>query len=472
MKFFSYISVTFLLLSCLSGGCRAPRTQSTESAATDSSAKEGSVTLRPEVADAPEITIPAEGFSWDALALIAAQRSVEARMTALRLESNRLQNRLELTPRDPQLRLNSAFDTERDYKPGDGKTREESEDYGASLRFYISSPFVNRWIRKQSAYGARAIVVADNELAYAVRCETMMKCLDAAILEERIRQAEESLEIRRQTCAGYRELERDGLAAPLKILKAEINLAETEQQLDRLRREHRNALHQIALLTGLEARQIKLLPVASSALPPPQTLDIDALTATAVRLRPDLQSVRCEAALAQTGLEIARARQIPWFEYAESGFSNSRSDSTRYSRNGASHSDSRSAEWNIRTAVSLPFFSWAGHETALASSLLRETELREARLLTNIRDEIRNAVENYHDAFTACERTRNATENHLQAFNTALKEIDETKAALSAEILETEERLHAFRAGARQNIYDCIRIKLYIQSLTGGALPE
>ncbi len=115
-------------------------------------------------------------------------------------------------------------------------------------------------------------------------------------------------------------------------------------------------------------------------------------------MRPDLESIRGEIETARIGLNIAKAKQIPWFEFVEGGYRDRDSDATTYTDSGRDHSDSDRDEWLLRTAISLPIFSWAGNETALAKALLREAEFSESIALTTIRNEIRNALANYSDA--------------------------------------------------------------------------
>ena len=388
-------------------------------------------------------------------------------MALLQLERSRLQNALDLCWRDPELRFASDFGDETEYEPGNGTRHQDIVEYGASLRFYISNPFVNRWVKKQASLNAASILSVRDELAYAVRSETLVKCYEAAVLEDQRLYAETTLALKKKICARYRELEKEGFAYPLRILKAELDLAEEEQEADRLRREHRNALYQISLLTGLDIENIRLEPIDSQTLPDPQSLDVDSLTETALRMRPDLQSIRCEIDLARNEVEIAKARQIPWFDFVEGGVRDRNADSTSYSASGVRHSDSDRDEWLFRTALSLPFFSWKGHETALARALLNEARSKEALVMTTIRGEIRNARDNYADSFDTRTRMREKTADYLSQFKQALQEIDNSKAVIETDIMNTEEQLTSYQQGVRRYFYECVKLRIYLESLTG-----
>lgn len=417
------------------------------------------------------IAVPADGFSWHELAEIASQRDGKTQLAALQINRSTLQNQLDLTWRDPQLRLNSSFYSEDDYTHGGNNSHEDAQGYGTALRFYTSNPFVNRWIKKQGAKNARSILAKSRELSYAVYCETKMKCCEAAILEDQLKQLKESQTLHRKICDCYNELRTSGQAAPLKIIKADIKLAKTELQIEKTGRELRNVIYQLAQLTGVDAEKIKVQPLEKQKLSDPAKLNCDDLTIAAVEMRPDLESIRAEIDLAKTKVEIAKAKQIPWFEFLEAGYRNRSEDVTSYTGSGQRNSDAARDEWLLRTAVSLPVFSWAGHETALAAAVVRETQLREAIALTSIRAEIRNALDNYSDAFAARTKMQTEVDSHIQEFNKAVRELDNSKAVIETEILATEELINSYGQSVRENLYNCYKLKLYLDSVTGGQKP-
>lgn len=412
--------------------------------------------------------VPEGGFSWNQLAVIASQRTAESQMTALRIKRSRLENRLELAIRNPQLRWNYGFLSEDEHSPGNSNSHDNLRDSSAGLRFYINNPFVNRWIRKQADKNADSIMAAGRELSYATYCETKSSCLETAILDDRICQLQEIIEIQKKVCSRYSELNRNGFAAPLKSLKAQLRLSGLELKKNQLEREHRNALFHLSLLSGMPAGQLKVQPLGSQSLIPPSDLNMEQLITSAVQLRPDLESIRCEIEIARLEIKLAEARQIPWFDYVEGGLRNRTSNNTEYSIGGGiSHSDSDRDEWMLGTAISLPVFSWTGNETALARTILEEAELRKAIAQTSLYEELKNAVENYTDAHSSHKRIQQTADKQMENFKKTLSEVDSSRTMVETDIMETEEQLNSYRLETRQSLYDCLRLKLALESLTG-----
>ena len=453
------------LILYLTSGCTATKSGvTTEETKSRSNSPAGCSIVSNSV---ESIVVPDGGFTWNKLASIAAHRDGDSQLTALQVKRSNFQNRIDRAWRNPQLRLNSSFASENEYEPKGNNEHEDSTSYGIGLRFYISNPFVNRWIKEQAAESANSIIAQSRELSYAVYCETRMKCCEAAVFEDQLSQLNKALEQQKKICVRYNELKKSGYAAPLKIIKADLKTARTEQQIEVMSRKHRNALFQLALLTGLEIDKIKIQPIGKQVMPEPATYSADNLTASAVRMRPDLESIRCEISLARSGYKIAKAGQVPWFEFLESGYRNRNADSTTYTSTAPNHSDSDRDEWIMRTAISLPIFSWAGHETALANAIVKEAELRESLAFIAVRNEIKNALRNYTEASSSRKKMQAEVDERMHEFQKAVKELDRSKTVVETEIMDTKELLNAFRRGTRQSLYDCLKLKLYMESITG-----
>ncbi len=462
IKFNTFFLVTLILY--IGGGCKAVKSSINKEKKDPKPLV--SVVINSASNGVDKIFVPVDGFSWDELAAIAARRSADSHLTALQIKRSYLQNRLDRAWRDPQLRLNSAQTSEDEYNPGGNNGHEESDSYGASLRFYISNPFVNHWIKQQTGINAGSITAQTDELAYAVYCETRMKCCEAAIIEDKLNQLKQAFEQQKKICVRYKQLQQSGYAVPLKIIKAELKSARTEQQIAVREREHRNALFQIAVLTALPIDKIQVRSIDQQVIPEPAAYHADDLIISAVNLRPDLEKIRCEIALAKSGYEIAKARQIPWFEFLEGGYRNRNKDSTTYRATAPDYSDSDQDEWSLRVAIGLPIFSWAGHETALARTTLNEVERRESLAFIAIHNEIKNALENYTEACVSRTKMETNVNERMRTFQSAIKELDSSKTVVETEIMETEEQLNAYQRETRQTLYDCLKLKLYLESVT------
>jgi len=414
------------------------------------------------------VTPPSDGFAWDALARMASQRSRESQLLALQIKCDRLENRLERTWKDPQLRVN-ASQSEQDENVRRGRSRHEDGDSGTvGMRFYISSPFVNRWIRKQSAHSARLLSAAAEEIAYAIYCETKALCLESALASDQIRQISETLSRQQRICAEFETLTGLGYAFPLKVLKAELKLAEIELKLAQAENEHRNLIYQLALLTGLEAGQLKLQTLEAQKLTEPDRLSIDELTAFAILSRPDIKRIQSEVQLARTELQTARARHIPWFDFVEGSYRQSEADSITHENRSRSYESEEGDEWTIRTAINIPLFTWRGDEVNLANANLNAVLFEEVISSSLIRSEIRYGVESYQAAYADRIRQEERAEKRLNAFTQKLREVESSNTLIVTDMLELEEQFHSYRQSVRESFYICLKLKLELESVVGG----
>ncbi len=414
------------------------------------------------------ITPPAGGFTWSELARIASQRSRESQLLALQIKCDGLENRLERTWRDPQLRLNTS-QSEQDEKVRRGRSSHEDGESGTvGMRFYISSPFVNRWLKKQSIHSARLLSAEAEELAYAIYCETKALCLETALAHDQIQQISATMKRQQQICSEFEILTSNGYAVPLKVLKAEVKLAEIELKLAQAENEHRNLIYQLALLTGLEVGQIQLQPLDAQRLTEPDSLSVDELTAFAVLSRPDIRRIQSEIQLARSELRTARARNIPWFDFVEGSYRQSDADSITHEDRSRSYSNEEGEEWTIRTAINIPLFTWQGDEVNLANATLNAALFEEVIIHSAIRSEVRNGVENYRAACSDRLRQEERVGNRLKTLTQKLREIESSNTVIATDVLELEAQFDSYQQSVRENFYICLKLKLELESVVGG----
>ena len=461
-------SVNTIMLLLLCAGClsnnNSDQTTAAESPVCDTRKNVGNTAVQTA---APEFQSPPEGAQWHQLAMLAYQRSREDQLTALQIQNSYLANRADRAWRDPQLRLNSDFGNSKAFERGDDNAHKRERDLGASLRFYISNPFVNRWIKKLRQPNARLIQAESNEIAYAIYCETITKCMEASICRDEAEQIHTTLQRKKTLRKRYQELRHDGHVEPLKLISNSIDIAKLEIRLTRKLREQRNLLHSIATLTALDLQQINVASVHAELLRDAQQLDLDELTITALSIRPDLESVRAATVVAANELKVAQAQQIPWFEFAEAGYSNRSTDNTRYGADATTSSDESRDEWMIRTAVSLPIFSWMGGATESARGVLRQAQQRETITAVNVRNEIRAALDNYTDAYKTYHRLLGEVAAQKTELKNAIADIDSSKTVPETETLELKEKLHECDEELRKLLYNCVEAQINLDSVTG-----
>lgn len=417
---------------------------------------------------APAIVAPPNGFTWEELADLASHRSHESQLLALQLKRESLQNKVDRAWKDPQIRVIASQADQDEYTRGGGTQREESDSETIRARFYISSPFVNRWIKKQGPLTARVLTTEAEELSYAIYCETKAVCLDAAIVNDEILQLQETLDLQQQICDEFADLTKNGYAAPLKVIKAEIKLADIELKLSQKESEHRNLIYQLAQLTGVDADQLQLQSLESQKLIEPVTLTVDELTTFAILARPDLKRVRSEVDLAASEIKVAQAKNIPWFHFVEGSYRQGDADSNTYKDGRRTYSNEEGEQWAIRAAVNVPVFTWMGDEVNLAQASLAELQFQEVLTLNTIREEVRNGLQNYREACEQKKRLEERVNSRISALAEQIVGLDSTGTIISTDILELREQLSSFKQRARETVYNCLKLKLYLESVIGG----
>ncbi len=467
--FFVTLLPIFTLSLCLTCGCITKNSMSVPPADFKhySTARAPDRSSSNTAAEADSVPPPG-GFSWHDLALCASRRSETEQLTALRIECSDLENLTERNWRDPQLRLNSDMVSSKEYERDGADSHDDSHEHGASIRFYISNPFVNRWIKNLKQPNARLIQAKTHELTYAVYCETKTKCMEAAVIKDEIDKLRKISGHRKKMRDRYTELRRDGYAAPVKMLRNAIRLAKTDIELECKQREYRNTLQMIALLSGVAVDKIKLLDITRQKLPDPQSFQLATLVSRAVNLRADIELARASISVAENQLKAARAAQIPWFEFAEAGYSRSTSDTIGYTSPRTTRSDENSDEWMIRTAVTLPVFSWLGNETQLRRAALRAARAHETVTVAGIYNEISSALQNYTDAYHTHMNVQQSVSKQIDKLNQSIREVESSKTVVDTEIMELQEELYGLNSELNTLLYDCLESLINLESVTGG----
>ncbi len=119
---------------------------------------------------------------------------------------------------------------------------------------------------------------------------------------------------------------------------------------------------ELADLCGLEhPERIAVIGKPSRRIVPVDSLDVDYLVSMAQLHRSDLLDLEARLLVAQAELKVARSARIPFFTFADAGWSTS----TTSGRTGENE------EWAVRVGITLPFFDWFGinkahleHQTA------------------------------------------------------------------------------------------------------------
>jgi outer membrane protein TolC len=439
--------------------------------------------------------MPADGYDWSVLAHMAAGNTTVVEEFIQEAVVARRKAAAETAWRNPQLRGAWGSSDMDDETPGRSGMRTDLNEIGMpsrpftnydrhstrntdskmlSLRFYISNPFVNYWIRKRGESAARALEAEGKEAAYAIFCEMQSLCLEAEILREEIELSDQVAELRQRAVEERERQVEAGLITVLDKLKAEARFESLRIELAGRRLEYQRLLRRIALLAGVELDGLELKPRKKSAQFREELLNAADLVELAYMRRPDLERVRYEVEEADRRLRVARSQMIPWFEFVEGriGSEHSTERSYRQDSTGYDHTSRDVDEWQVRAAVSLPIFSWLGDEVRLSRSRQSLALVRERGMLNEVYREIEGALYDYRSARDEFERCRREGERLSAAMHEQIDMLADEPVVRSDKIFEAHEEVLRFQRTLLRAEHEVARLAMYLESASGGSLER
>lgn len=494
-------SVAGLLLLCV--GCLGWRKSSEVSA--DNSVAEAAELADPTAESLAEsgaaesgegksgVEMPQDGFEWDSVAHLAAGSSAAAEALMQEAVVQRRKAAVDTAWRNPQLRGTFGWSDEDDKTPGrsgmrtyygetdtpsrpftnyDRHSTRDVDSRTLALRFYISNPFVNYWLKKRGESAARALEAESREVAYAVFCEVRSLCLEADILREELEHAEELIVLRSGVLEERRRQAEAGLITPLEQIRAEARVEAVRLEAARVRREHQRLLRRIAQLAGLESEGFRLKPGDGTIEFRKELLNTAELVELACLRRPDLERARYEVEEAERHMRVARYEMVPWVDFLEGRIGDARSTERSYRMDYTGHDRTRreESEWQIRAALSLPLFSWLGDEVRLSRSRQALALVRERGLLDDICREVEGALYDYCSAHEELVESRVESERLSSAMQEQLALFADEPMIRGDKVYETREEVLRYMRTLRRAEHECRRLALYLESVSGGPL--
>jgi outer membrane protein TolC len=436
---------------------------------------------------------PTDGYTWEAVARLAAANCVEAKAVLLDAAAERYQTAVDTGWRNPQLRAGQLWGAEDETSPGrtgmrtypnetDQPSRpftsdrtwsdKEVDGENVGMRLYIANPFVNRWLRKRGEASARALEAKSDEVAYAVFCEVRMLCLEAEMLREEITLLEKMGALRVQIRDVRAEQAGAGVASPLDSIRAETKEAELRSEIHEKQTARQQLIRRIAVLAGLPAEQVKLRPRAFGQPVAEKVLDPAVLTDLAFMRRPDLARAEHEKEAAEHRVKAARAGQIPWFEYVDGTYKDLTEQSYGYEENVSGHdvTTQDETEWQIRVAVTLPVFNWLGDEVKLSRTQLAAAETRASGLYKTVREEVVGVLEDYRSACAVRDRLAGERDRLCETMTARIDALEQEPAVKREDVLMAREELIAYRRIGLKAERECLRMEQYLETVSGGSL--
>jgi len=461
----------WLAVGCASVKREPPQSPvSTEAspAATNTETKISAVTHAP----------PAEGYAWDELARMAAEKSSDAKVLLFEAEAERHKTAVDTGWRNPQLRGGwlSGQENESEVKHSglhDWSDR-DYDGYTTALRVYLTNPFVNRWLRKRGAASAQAIEAQADEVKYAVFCEVKSLCLEAEMLHTEIGLLEQMARLREQMSDVRNEQSLAGVSGTLDLIRAETGLAMLRSEIHAKQTARQHLIRRIAVLAGMPAEQVRLRAPNPDLKMDAAYSTVAVLTDLAFLRRPDLKRALHEKEASEHGLRAARAGQIPWFEYVEGTYDDESGDINKTEENvaGADRGSEDKNEWQARVAVTLPIFNWLGDEVHLNRARLAASEARVQGLYDSIRREIDDVFEDYHNV--AAERDRVVAESRqlCEKMTVQIDALASDATVRREDVLAAREELVGYRRVCMKAEFEYLRLIQYLETVSGGSLAS
>lgn len=475
----------------LAAGCASVTRETPQVSAGTPQAVTNAVTAAEAVTNAP----PADGYTWDALARLAAANCSEAKALMLDAAAELQQTAVETGWRNPQLRVGSNWGDGEQSTPGRAGMRTYPDEtdspsrpfnsnrqwsdssfdrQSVALRIYTSNPFVNRWLRKRGAASARAIEAHSGETAYAVFCEVRSLCLEAETAREEIGLMEQMALFRRQTRDFRKEQSDAGVAGALELIRAETRLAALSSEIHERQTARLQVLRRLSVLTDVPVEQLRLRPPDFEKRMRSEYLDKSALTDLAFMRRPDLTRAQLEKEAAEHKVKAAQAGNIPWFEYVDGTVASQSGTQDSYEQYVSGHditSDDRT-EWQARVAVTLPVFNWLGDEVKLSRTKLAASASRVEGLYETIRAEVGGVLEDYLAARAERDRLAYDYKQLQETMNARIDALANETTVKREDVLAAREDLAAYQRICMKAERECLRMEQYLETVSGGPLTS
>lgn len=438
------------------------------------------------VSSAPSVPArPAGGWSWDELARLAGERADKAKIEFLKAAARRQKLDADLAWKDPQLRIGRTWEDSWQrsrHRFPDIRERPENgsgDTYTATLRLYISNPFVNHYVRRAGEASIQSLEARAKAEQYAIYCEVKSLCLEEERLKrEHARRTEaETLWTRVRQCLD-RRMKEGVVKSPLDAVKAEIARERAAARAEEAAQERRQIRREIAFLAGIPERE---LAIRYTPPEPPSTnvAFAAALAEVAFARRPDLVGALAELESARANVGAAKAAHVPWFDFVEGSYSRSSGrerDWGSYKYLGVEwpdrgHRRDHEDDWQIRAAITLPIFTWFGSSVKMSRLVEDAADVRVQGLRAAIRNEVECALDDFRASDLRYARISKDGIAFLKKMETRLSEFAESAAVKPDDVCRAQIELLDYRSFKDEAEFDWVERILMLETVSGGPLP-
>lgn len=232
----------------------------------------------------------------------------------------------------------------------------------------------------------------------SLSAEVALNYISLRTLQERLRIAEDSLALQKETLEMLQSRYDTGLADTLALSQAQYTFEQTQAKIPLLQSSIETTLNAIALLTGSIPGSLNAELSAVRPIPEVLSADLFGIPANALRRRPDIQAAERQLAAQMARTRSAKADLWPkFFLFGSIG---------QESLNSGSLFSSGAQLWSFGPQITLPLF----HGGSIRKNIKVQTA-RQEQALTAYEQTVLNAVAETRDALSAnvLEMNRNAS---------------------------------------------------------------
>ncbi|HIG84646.1 MAG TPA: TolC family protein [Verrucomicrobia bacterium] len=256
----------------------------------------------------------------------------------------------------------------------------DEEDTQLQFRLYVPHPGIRKARLARAEQGvklARAVALnQERDVVIKIREEyEQLQYLKAQI---------ELLELEQAAAKSYSEIQSKMLSSGLITIDKIEYVGNEDLSVEGAQIEFNSQRDNLAARVGLKNSQ--RIRITDKLISPSIDLDhthLEYLIRMSLANRGELTTIRAKEKIAQTSLNESRAKKIPWFDYVQAGIG-------REEEGGQRTGES----WGIQLAMSVPLFSWLGHESEVREAAVASYYSQKGATQTIITAEVVASYEN------------------------------------------------------------------------------
>jgi outer membrane protein TolC len=273
----------------------------------------------------------------------------------------------------------------------------DEEDTQIQFRLYVPHP----GIRKARLARAEQEIKLARAAALNQERDVVIKIREEYEQLQYLKAKIELLELEESAAKSYSEIQSKMLSSGLITIDKIEYIGSEGLSVEGAQIEFNSQRDNLAARVGLKNSQ--RIRITDKLISPSIDLDhthLEYLIRMSLANRGELTTIRAKEKIAQSSLNESRAKKIPWFDYVQAGIG-------REEEGGQRTGES----WGIQLAMSVPLFSWLGHESEVREAAVASYYSQKGATQTIITAEVVASYENLKRA----KRYRDRAQKHALA---------------------------------------------------------